>query len=173
MDIEIDGRYLRHANPTSERISDNARRRARNNRRVIQIEDAPPARLLMRFTYEAPWRKTPFHPFRFRRFLYGSPLLSLSPSLPPPPAPPSLFLRRRNFCRKDTLPKSTICRERTVVKSRAEGCARGVCQRDVFAYPFLQRNIWNCPLICFVYITDKRESKRYIYFFYITYILAR
>lgn len=69
MDIEIDGRYLRHANPTSERISDNARRRARNNRRVIQIEDAPPARLLMRFTYEAPWRKTPFHPFRFRRFL--------------------------------------------------------------------------------------------------------
>lgn len=51
VDIEIDGRYLRHANPTSERISDNARRRARNNRRVIQIEDAPPARLLMRFTY--------------------------------------------------------------------------------------------------------------------------
>lgn len=27
VDIEIDGRYLRHANPTSERISDNARRR--------------------------------------------------------------------------------------------------------------------------------------------------
>jgi len=56
VDIEIDGRYLRHANPTSERISDNARRRARNNRRVIQIEDAPPARLLMRFTYEVPWK---------------------------------------------------------------------------------------------------------------------
>lgn len=62
MDIEIDGRYLRHANPTSERISDNARRQARNNRRVIQIEDAPPARLLMRFTYVAPSR-----PPRLRR----------------------------------------------------------------------------------------------------------
>jgi len=94
VDIEIDGRYLRHANPTSERISDNARRRARNNRRVIQIEDAPPARLLMRFTYEASWKNAvpcSSHPF---------------------PLPTTVF-PSRNLWGKDILPKSGIRRERT------------------------------------------------------------
>lgn len=103
MDIEIDGRYLRHANPTSERISDNARRRARNNRRVIQIEDAPLARLLMRFTYELPWRKTPFHPFCFRRFLLRHLLLLLL----------AFIVVAVVTSAGKTLPKSTICRERT------------------------------------------------------------
>jgi len=106
VDIEIDGRYLRHANPTSERISDNARRRARNNRRVIQIEDAPPARLLMRFTYEAPWKNA------VPRF-YPSLSLSLSLSL-------SRSLRERHAAEIRNPPRADESSRRTSQDARRE-----------------------------------------------------
>lgn len=94
MDIEIDGRYLRHANPTSERISDNARRRARNNRRVIQIEDAlPPARLLMRFTYEGAMEKWRPAPLSLSPPLFSS----LLPSAGTQPSEAETFCRNRGY----------------------------------------------------------------------------